>query len=147
MEVDSIVADKAYSSKENLKMAKENNMRLSARLSSVIDGNRTNKLPFEYNKDANLYVCPAGHLAKWKEMNNRKMTSVTETPALPIILMWTNARSVHYVKVATRKEPRQKHMRLPSNRMNSWSKSNIKNRRVYKSSEETIQDRSQKLRT
>lgn len=76
-------------------------------------------------------------------MNNRKMTSVTETPALPIILMWTNARSVHYVKVATRKEPRQKHMRLPSNRMNSWSKSNIKNRRVYKSSEETIQDRSQ----
>ena len=72
MEVDSIVADKAYSSKENLKMAKENNMRLSARLSSVIDGNRTNKLPFEYNKDANLYVCPAGHLAKWKEMNYRK---------------------------------------------------------------------------
>ena len=72
MEVDSIVADKAYSSKENLKMAKENNMRLSARLSSVIDGNRTNKLPFEYNKDADLYVCPAGHLAKWKEMNNRK---------------------------------------------------------------------------
>lgn len=47
MEVDSIVADKAYSSKENLKMAKENNMHLSARLSSVIDGNRTNKLPFE----------------------------------------------------------------------------------------------------
>lgn len=45
MEVDSIVADKAYSSKENLKMAKENNMHLSARLSSVIDGNRTNKLP------------------------------------------------------------------------------------------------------
>ena len=72
MEVDSIVADKAYSSKEDLKMAKENNMRLSARLSSVIDGNRTNKLPFEYNKDADLYVCPAGHLAKWKEMNNRK---------------------------------------------------------------------------
>ena len=72
MEIDSIVADKAYSSKENLKMAKENNMRLSARLSSVIDGNRTNKLPFEYNKDADLYVCPAGHLAKWKEMNNRK---------------------------------------------------------------------------
>ena len=72
MEVDSIVADKAYSSKEDLKMAKENNMRLSARLSSVIDGKRTNKLPFEYNKDADLYVCPAGHLAKWKEMNNRK---------------------------------------------------------------------------
>ena len=71
MEVDSIVADKAYSSKEDLKMAKENNMRLSARLSSVIDGNRTNKLPFEYNKDADLYVCPAGHLAKWTEMNNR----------------------------------------------------------------------------
>lgn len=39
-------------------MAKESNMRLSARLSSVIDGNRTNKLPFEYNKDADLYVCP-----------------------------------------------------------------------------------------
>ncbi len=72
MEVDSIVADTAYSSKENLRMAKENNMHLSARLSSVIDGNRTNKLPFEYNKDADLYVCPAGHLAKRKEKNNRK---------------------------------------------------------------------------
>jgi radical SAM protein with 4Fe4S-binding SPASM domain len=45
MEVDSIVADKAYSSKENLKMAKENNMRLSARLSSVID------------VDGNSYAC------------------------------------------------------------------------------------------
>lgn len=147
MEVDSIVADKAYSSKENLKMAKENNMRLSARLSSVIDGNRTNKLPFEYNKDADLYVCPAGHLAKWKEMNNRKNDKRHRNSSITYYLMWTNARSVHYVKVATRKEPRQKHMRLPSNRMNSWSKSNIKNRRVYKSSEETIQDRSQKLRT
>lgn len=72
MEVDSIVADTAYSSKENLRMAKENDMHLSARLSSVIDGNRTNKLPFEYNKDADLYVCPAGHLAKRKEKNNRK---------------------------------------------------------------------------
>ena len=72
MEVDSIVSDTAYSSKENLRMAKENNMHLSARLSSVIDGNRTNKLPFEYNKDADLYVCPAGHLAKRKEKNNRK---------------------------------------------------------------------------
>ena len=72
MEVDSIVADTAYSSKENLRMAKENNMHLSVRLSSVIDGNRTNKLPFEYNKDADLYVCPAGHLAKRKEKNNRK---------------------------------------------------------------------------
>lgn len=72
MEVDSIVADTAYSSKENLRMAKENNMHLSARLSSVIDGNRTNRLPFEYNKDADLYVCPAGHLAKRKEKNNRK---------------------------------------------------------------------------
>ena len=72
MEVDSIVADTAYSSKENLRMAKENNMHLSARLSSAIDGNRTNKLPFEYNKDADLYVCPAGHLAKRKEKNNRK---------------------------------------------------------------------------
>ena len=72
MEVDFIVADTAYSSKENLKMTKENNIHLSARLSSVIDGNRTNKLPFEYNKDADLYVCPAGHLAKRKEKNNRK---------------------------------------------------------------------------
>lgn len=63
MEVDSIVADKAYSSKENLKMAKENNMRLSARLSSVIDGNRTNKLPLNTTR---MQICTSAQQGIWR---------------------------------------------------------------------------------
>ena len=55
--VENIVGDGAYSEKE---------IRLVSKLSKVVTyGNRKNELDdgFSYNKDAQMYVCPAGHMA------------------------------------------------------------------------------------
>ena len=68
--VNEVIADGAYAEKENLKMASAENIRLIAKLSpTVTHGNRRKDRRFEYNKDAGMYVCPAGH------MSNRKTSS------------------------------------------------------------------------
>lgn len=71
MQIENIVADTAYSAKSNLELAKSKNIKLAAPLNPVVNGNGQHKLNFEYNKDANLYVCPAGHMALYKERKNR----------------------------------------------------------------------------
>ena len=71
MQIENIVADTAYSSKSNLELAKSKNIKLAAPLNPVVNGNGQHKLNFEYNKDADLYVCPAGHMALYKERKNR----------------------------------------------------------------------------
>lgn len=71
MQIENIVADTAYSSKSNLELAKSKNIKLAAPLNPVVNGNGQHKLNFEYNKDADLYVCPAGHMALFKTRRNR----------------------------------------------------------------------------
>lgn len=62
IEVEAVVGDGAYSEKENIEYAKDNKIKLASKLSkTVTHGNR--KKEFEYNKDANMYVCPEGHMA------------------------------------------------------------------------------------
>ena len=64
LEVEAVIGDGAYSEKENLKYAEDNNIKLASKLSkSVTHGNGKNKEKFEYNKDAGMYVCQAGHMA------------------------------------------------------------------------------------
>ena len=71
MQIDAIVADTAYSAKSNLELAKSKNIKLAAPLNPVVNGNGQHKLNFEYNKDADLYVCPAGHMAVRKSREFR----------------------------------------------------------------------------
>ncbi len=62
--VETIIGDAAYSGKENLKIASEQNIKIVARLNpSITQGNRKDTDKFDYNKDADRFVCPAGHLA------------------------------------------------------------------------------------
>ena len=64
MEIDAIDADTAYSSKSNIELTKSKDIKLAAPLNPLVEkGNRQNTLNFEYNKDADMYVCPAGHMA------------------------------------------------------------------------------------
>lgn len=66
IEVNDIIGDAAYSEKENIAYAKENNINLVSKLSKTvthIQSNRTNPNVFEYNKDAEMYVCQAGHMS------------------------------------------------------------------------------------
>lgn len=73
MEIETVIGDKAYSSKENIDAAKDGDYELVSRLNSIVtQGNRTKPDEFEFNKDAGMYQCKAGHLAIRKAKDSRK---------------------------------------------------------------------------
>jgi transposase len=64
IEVDTIIGDAAYSGKENLKLAGEQEIKVVAKLNpSITQGFRKQEDMFDYNKDAGMFVCPGGHMA------------------------------------------------------------------------------------
>lgn len=75
IEVEAVIGDGAYSEKENIEYCEENNIKLASKLSKfVTHGNSQRNNNFEYNKDAGMYVCKAGHMAirKAKQGGNNK---------------------------------------------------------------------------
>lgn len=71
--VDTVIGDAAYSGKKNLELAKEKSIQIVAKLNSVISqGIRKKEDEFDYNKDANMFVCPAGHMAVRKAIQGKK---------------------------------------------------------------------------
>ncbi len=64
IEVDTVIGDSAYSGKENLKIASIQNIKVVAKLNpSISHGTRKEADKFDFNKDADRFVCPAGHMA------------------------------------------------------------------------------------
>lgn len=73
IEVDTIIGDAAYSGKENLKLAGEQEIKVVAKLNpSITQGFRKQEDIFDYNKDAGMFVCPAGHMALRKARQGKK---------------------------------------------------------------------------
>lgn len=73
MKVENVIGDKAYSSKDNIEASKRDNYKLISKLNSIVtQGNRSKEDVFEFNKDAGMYQCKAGHLAIRKEKDSRK---------------------------------------------------------------------------
>ncbi len=73
IEVDTIIGDSAYSGKENLKLANEQEIRVVAKLNpSITQGLRKQEGIFDYNKDAGMFVCPSGHMAIRKARQGKK---------------------------------------------------------------------------
>ena len=73
IEVDAIIGDTAYSGTENLALASEQNIHVIAKLNPIISqGVRKDEDKFDYNKDANMFVCPAGHIAIRKARQGKK---------------------------------------------------------------------------
>ncbi|KAA6333845.1 hypothetical protein EZS27_014718 [termite gut metagenome] len=73
IEVDTIIGDTAYSGKENLKLANERKICIVAKLNpSITQGFRKQEDSFDYNKDAGMFVCPAGHMAIRKARQGKK---------------------------------------------------------------------------
>ena len=73
IEVEAIIGDGAYSEKENLDYCSENEIKNVSKLSkTVTHGNGKNKDDFEFNKDAGMYVCKAGHMAITKRKTGSK---------------------------------------------------------------------------
>lgn len=73
MEIETVIGDTAYSGKENLAYTKSEELQLISKLNPVItNGSGQRKVEFDYNKDAEMFVCPAGHLALRKARTGEK---------------------------------------------------------------------------
>lgn len=73
IEVEAIIGDGAYSEKDNLEYCEENNVKNVSKLSKMVThGNSKRNDNFEYNKDAEMYVCQAGHMAIKKAKQGSK---------------------------------------------------------------------------
>ena len=80
IEVEAIIGDGAYSEENNLNYCKDKDIKNVSKLSSsVTHGNGKNKENFEFNKDAGMYVCKAGHMAiKKSHQKGNKHNNYTE---------------------------------------------------------------------
>ena len=73
IDVETIIGDGAYSGKENLKLALKEDIKIVAKVNpSITQGFRKEEEQFSFNKDADRFVCPAGHLAIRKARQGRK---------------------------------------------------------------------------
>jgi len=73
IEIDTVIGDAAYSEKDNLQLAKTEEFQLVSKLNpQITQGGRTKEEEFEFNKDAGMYVCKAGHMAIRTARTNKK---------------------------------------------------------------------------
>ena len=83
MEVEMVIGDTAYSEQKNIEAAEDGGYELISRLNSIItQGNRTKEDEFEFNKDAGMYQCKAGHLAVHKYLDRRKKEKKNKNPRM-----------------------------------------------------------------
>ena len=72
IKVETVIGDAAYSEKDNIIYTAENDIKLVAKLNpNITQGTRKKEDEFQFNKDAGMYVCKAGHMAIRKEKKNR----------------------------------------------------------------------------
>jgi len=99
MEVDTVIGDTAYSGVENLRLAEDEKkgFELVSKLNPVIsNGNRKEEDKFDFNKDAGMFVCPAGHMAIRKARMGKKNGKWNQT--------WTYFFDTDKCKTCSRKE-------------------------------------------
>lgn len=99
MEVDTVIGDTAYSGIENLRLAEDekNGFLLVSKLHPVIsNGFRKEEDKFDFNKDAGMFVCPAGHMAVKKARQGKKDGRWNQT--------WTYFFDTDKCKICSRKE-------------------------------------------
>lgn len=80
IEVETVIGDTAYSGDSNLKQAQEEGYRIVAKVNPAISqGFRSESEQWEYNKDAGMYTCPAGHIATRKARQGKKNQQGNQT--------------------------------------------------------------------
>ena len=82
VDVEAVIGDGAYSEKENIEYAKDNFELVSKLSSCVVNGFRRKEDEFEYNKDAGMFVCKAGHMAISKTRRHNKQPERKENPRM-----------------------------------------------------------------
>lgn len=71
--IEEIIADTAYSGKENIKITQEANYHLIAKLNPIVSNSyRKKEDEFGFNKDSGMVVCPAEHQVTRKARTGKK---------------------------------------------------------------------------
>jgi transposase len=71
--VNTVIGDSAYSGKENLKLTGDQDIKVVSKLiPAITQGFRKDEDKFDFNKDADMFVCPAGHLSIRKAREGKK---------------------------------------------------------------------------
>lgn len=70
--VETVIGDAAYGGDPNLKDAKNNNYEIIAKPNASLNGKRKDCDKFDYNKDADQFICPAGHMSTHSRIHQRK---------------------------------------------------------------------------
>lgn len=80
MEVKTVIGDTAYSERDNITYSSSNDIELVAKLNPLITQRaRKREDEFQFNKDAGMYVCKAGHLAVRKARQGKKGVGNNQT--------------------------------------------------------------------
>ncbi len=80
MDIDTVIGDRAYSGKNNLELSEKQNIKLVAKVNTIISqGRRKECDKFEYNKDAGMFICPAGYMAVKKSKQGKKNVRENQT--------------------------------------------------------------------
>ena len=131
MEIKTVIGDKAYSSKENIDAAKDGDYELVSRLNNIVtQGNRTKPDEFEFNKDAGMYQCKAGHLAIRKAKDSRK--SEGKNPRVVYFLMLRNVKDVRIERVVIKKVRNRSNIRKPLSVTAIVNRLNFRKRNISK---------------
>lgn len=102
MDVESVIGDAAYSEKGNITYANKNTIKLVAKLNpTVTHGVRKNEDEFEFNKDAGMYVCKAGHMAIRTARHGKKGVGKNQRDTYYFDIK--NVNTVHLKKGAIKK--------------------------------------------
>ena len=73
VDVETVIGDAAYSEKRNIEYTNGNEIKLVAKLHpGITQGYRAKEDEFDFNKDAGMYVCKAGHMAIRKARQGKK---------------------------------------------------------------------------
>ncbi|WP_058307916.1 IS1182 family transposase [Gracilibacillus massiliensis] len=71
VDVQKVIGDMAYSGTDNLKLAKKEGFQLISKLHPIITNTKKRNDGFIFNKDADMFQCPAGQLAYKKRKHHR----------------------------------------------------------------------------
>jgi len=81
--VEAVIGDTAYSEKDNIEYATKNSFELVSKLHpGVTQGLRKEEDKFDFNKDAGMYVCKAGHMAISKRKHHVRRPERKENPRM-----------------------------------------------------------------
>ncbi|MBK3497461.1 transposase, partial [Viridibacillus sp. YIM B01967] len=80
MEIDTVIGDTAYSGKNNLVHTNQEQIQLVAKLNPILTtGGHAKEKEFDFNKDAGMFVCPAGHMATRKARTGKKNQNTNQS--------------------------------------------------------------------